>query len=237
MKHIIMVSVSVACLSSYAQQITPASPVLAPRPAEVVAAQPVAGLSPVDPDKILTAEAKRHAHVCFVNVDNAVNDVRFRDAVAAVTLCCPIHLAVADVKNMTSDQLLLKKPKNSAFGDKAKIVVYVVKKPEMVMFAGMPLRWAMVNMAGLDKNLPQDDPDAYRARLRKMILKGLALACGVGANMDSGRCVMSMGSFTESTIDQTSASFSPFAGIVLMDTLLKVGGSDIFLSGDTEEEK
>jgi hypothetical protein len=53
-----------------------------------------------------------------------------------------------------------------------------------------------------------------------MMLKGLAFACGFGANQDIGRCVMGAGSFdTLKGIDGTSASYSPFVAFPMMDFL------------------
>ena len=64
------------------------------------------------------------------------------------------------------------------------------------------------------------DAEKFKTRIEKMMLKGLAFACGFGANQDSGRCVMGMGSFeTLRGIDSTSTSYSPFCYFPLFDYL------------------
>ena len=62
-------------------------------------------LSPVDADKVLDDGAGNRSHVRFVNVGDAVEDKRFRDMVAGVSLVLPVNLAVARVGDLGGQNL------------------------------------------------------------------------------------------------------------------------------------
>lgn len=182
-------------------------------------------LTPVNPDKVLTEEAKNQPHVCFVNVGQAVAPELFREMVAGITLILPVHLATAVADDFDGQNLFERSGGGSRFGRNAKLVIYVVNKPGLVSFINVPARWALINLHGLDRDKP--DQERYRRRLRQMALKGLAHACGAGASPDT-RCVMYYGSFTLDGIDKTSVSYSPFVHDPVQRILLAVGGEKIF---------
>ena len=97
------------------------------------------------------------------------------------------------------------------------ISVYFVDQQGFPPQLTCPGFFAVINMRGLKKDA---DQKTYERRVFKMVLKGLAFACGFGANQDSGRCVMGMGSFeTLRGIDSTSTSYSPFCYFPLFDYL------------------
>jgi len=181
-------------------------------------------LQPVDPDKVLTTEVALRSHVLFVNFDKALDEALFREAVAAVSLVLPVNLAVAEAKGFDGVNLFDKGGTDTRFSGQAKLVVYVANKPDVLSFLSAPGRWALINVSGLGRDNP--DPERYRRRLRQMMLKGLAHACGIGATGDH-RCVMYHKSFTLEGLDKTSVSYSPFAGGTLQDSLLEIGGMAI----------
>lgn len=59
-----------------------------------------------------------------------------------------------------------------------------------------------------------------------MLLKGLALACGLGASSDQ-YCVMYYKSFTLDGMDCTSATYGPNVYMPLLETLTALGGNEI----------
>ena len=170
---------------------------------------PITPLAKVDAAAVLTKQAAEKPHVLFVNVDQALDEANFREAVAAVSLLQPVNLAVMDAKGLNGLNPLDRDARRKQVSPAAKLVIYVVNNPKLVAYLSVPRQWAVINLHGLDNGLPKEDPERYRRRMRQMMLKGLALACGAGANFDQ-RCVMYQGSFTAEGIDQTSLSYSPF---------------------------
>lgn len=155
--------------------------------------------------------------VAFVNVGGAVDDALFERTVTN------------DLLNVISvGTLVLREEKfdlAAAVGEAAKgypkgerqVSVYFVDQKGFPPQVTCPGFFSVINMRGLKKDA---DQKTYERRVFKMVLKGLAFACGFGANQDTGRCVMGMGSFeTLKGIDSTSASYSPFCYFPLFDYL------------------
>jgi hypothetical protein len=186
----------------------------------------------VAPDKVLTADAARKPHVLFLNVGRAVDEALFREAVAAVSLVMPINLKADAMAAPLPREKLWERGYTEARHGNAKLVVYVCGDPKDVAFINAPGFWSMINVSGLDR----DKPDAARfsRRLRQMMLKGLAQACGVGASGDY-RCVMYYKSFTLEGLDNVSVSYSPFASAPVQGMLLAIGGEAIFRMPEEEE--
>lgn len=183
-------------------------------------------------DKVLCHTTENKNHVLFVNVDNALDEKCFREAVAAVSLAIPVNLAVTATNGWDGGRLFNKAGREKQFSAHTKLVVYVLNKPEMITFASAPYNWSMVNISGFNTNIPSEDQERYRRRLRQLMLKGLGLACGIGGNTDTGRCVMSSDSFSSETIDSTSATFSPYAYAPIEEALIKIGKEEIFQSAE-----
>lgn len=178
----------------------------------------------VDPDRVLVTQGPR-PHVLFVNVAAAEKEPLLRDAVAAVSLVMPVNLALKELAALPPAADLYGRKALNVGSPSTKLTVFVCRDPSLASFLAAPGRWAMVNLHGLDRNTPE--AELYRRRLRQMMLKGLGLAAGVGGNGDS-RCVMYYKSFTLSGIDQTSVSYSPFAGSPLQSLLVDIGSEAIF---------
>lgn len=209
MKTLCVTVVALAGVCAFAQQVVP-----------------ITSLQPVVPAKVLTRQAAERPHVLFLNVAKAVNDELFREAVAAVSLVVQVNLEATSIPGPLEREALWERGYTAKrYGDKAKLIVYVKNDPKEVSFINAPGNWAVVNLSGLDRDKP--DTERYRRRLRQMMLKGLAHACGVGATGDS-HCVMYNNSFTLEGMDKTSVSYSPFAGAPVQDTLLAIGGISMF---------
>jgi len=159
-------------------------------------------------------------HVLFVNVNGAVSAAELKGAVTNIVYEAPVHLAYASVPRMDYGKLLQKNPENPCLDRSAKLVVYVVNDPQTVSFVSVPKEWALVNVAGFETN----NPLLNSVRLKKLMLKGFALACGAGGNHDSTRCVMAVDSFSPATIDSTGISYSPFASAPVQTTLDSFAG-------------
>ena len=112
------------------------------------------------------------------------------------------------------------------FGAKAKIVVFVEKNEVGPSFLNVPGAWSVVNMRGLDRDNP--DPAKYEERAAKMILKGMAHACGSGAT-EAPVCVMYWDSFSLQGLDKVKTVISPTAYFPMLSTLKALGGQDILV--------
>ena len=105
------------------------------------------------------------------------------------------------------------------------MVVYLVNDAQANGFVNVPGMCAWVNARSLKQDSPSEE--LYQKRVTKLLMKGLAHASGVGANIDP-RCVMYWKSFSLEGIDATSASFGPHAFFVLQETLQLLGGDGLF---------
>lgn len=185
-------------------------------------------LDPVkDVDAMLPEDAVQRPHIVFVNVDKALSTEAFREAAAYVRMKYSVNVVVRDAREPLAcdalrDPTILRK----RFGDKAVIVVAVVKQEIGASFINIPGSFAQVNLRGLDK----DKPDAFflKKRRTQMLLKGLAHACGIGATMDS-TCVMKYNSFTLEGMDLVSATYGPNAYFPMSKLLKEIGGDGIFV--------
>lgn len=160
-------------------------------------------------------------HVAFVNVGGAL-DTALLQKIVTNDLDCVITIssAVDCANKIDVGALVTAAAKGYPTGER-KISVYFVNDPAFPPQITVPGFFAVINVRGLDKDA---DAKKYSQRLLKMVLKGLALSCGFGANHDTGRCVMAAGSFdTLQGIDGTSASYSPFCYMPLSDYLRKRG--------------
>lgn len=220
---IVCLALPIVACSALAQQA-------APSPS---AKEPIPPLPPVAVEKILTAEAAQHPHVSFVDVGSKIDDKLFREAVAAVSKFLRVYMTVEKADQLDPSTVLKRTDLGARFGANAKLVVYVLNDPETVSFLNAPGRWSLINLSGLDRDKP--DPERYRRRLRQMMMKGLAHACGVGV-VEEPRCVMYSGSFTLEGMDKTSASYSPFAAYPIQNLLHTLGGEAIFIPIETPLE-
>ena len=156
-------------------------------------------------------------HVGFINVNGAVDSVLFNEAVTNRILCSISVASKAYATDRINVSHLVEEASKGYPNGECKISVYFVSDPAFPPQVVSPGFFAVMNVRGLDKDA---DIKKYAKRIEKMVLKGLAFACGFGANQDIGRCVMATGSFeTLKGIDATSASYSPFCYFPLSDYL------------------
>ena len=163
------------------------------------------------------ASAKNY--IAFVNVGGAVGESEFSRAVTNDLMgVIYVDARIECAKGIDIPTLIGTASQGYPKGDR-QLAVYFVDSPDFPPQVTVPGFFAIVNMRGLKKDA---DAKKYSSRVAKMVMKGLAFACGFGANQDIGRCVMSAGSFdTLKGIDATSASYSPFVYFPLSDYLQK----------------
>jgi|GEM_PF-4448399 len=171
-------------------------------------------------------ESKDTEHVLFVNVAGALDRDAFADAVGKVKSLMPLNvwtnaISASLVKELVAKPETLKK----TFGEKAIVVVFVERNERGPSFMQVPGSWALINLRGLDKDGPE--APVLRERTRKMFLKGLSHAAGIGSNIDP-HCAMWCGSFTLEGMDKTTTSLGPYAFFPMQETLKALGGAQIF---------
>lgn len=166
----------------------------------------------------VAAAAEEKPFVAFVNVGGAVKADLFAScATNFVPGVMPARIRTFGTEEVDVASIMNPATPDRRFGENAKLHVYFVSDKTFPPQLTAPGMWAVINVRNLDK---EADAEKFKTRIEKMMLKGLAFACGFGANQDIGRCVMGAGSFsTLRGIDGTSASYSPFVAFPLMDFL------------------
>lgn len=155
--------------------------------------------------------------IAFVNVGGAVDAALFERVVTNDLLNVISVRTMADRQEKFDLATAVAASGGGYPKGERQISVYFVDQQGFPPQLTCPGFFAVINMRGLRKDA---DQKTYERRVFKMVLKGLAFACGFGANQDSGRCVMGMGSFeTLRGIDSTSTSYSPFCYFPLFDYL------------------
>lgn len=180
---------------------------------------------PEKPFPAIVPEAREYKHVLFVNVGGALDGAAFADGVGKINSLMPLNIWTNSIPRSVV-KTLVAKPESlkKVFGDKAAVVVFVERSEEGPSFMQVPGTWALVNMRGLDKDKPE--AAVLRERTRKMFLKGLAHAAGIGSNIDP-HCAMWCGSFTLEGMDKTTTSLGPYAFFPMQETLKAIGGIEI----------
>ena len=179
-----------------------------------------------DAGRFLPADAASRPHVLFVNVAGALPDAEFRRAAAYVRMKYGVRVAVRDEKRpFAADVVAGAGAVTNRFGANAAVAVALVRRPGEPAYAAVPGWFAQVNVHGMDRDGPSD---LFRyKRACQLALRGLAYACGVGANPDD-MCVMSYRGFTLEGMDAVSATFGPYAYLPLRETLRRIAGDAIF---------
>lgn len=181
---------------------------------------------PEKPFPAVVPEAQATKHVLFVNVEEALNAAAFADGVGKVRSLMPLNVWTNSIsKSMIKELVANPECLTKRFGENAVVVVFIERNQDGPSFMQVPGTWSLVNLRGLDKDKPT--AAVLRERTRKMFLKGLAHATGIGSNIDE-HCAMWYGSFTLEGIDKTTTSLGPYAFFPMQETLKAIGGSEIF---------
>lgn len=166
----------------------------------------------------LSAEENKEEknYVSFVNVAEAVEPTLFANSVTNFLLgVFPARVRLVSAESVDVVSIMNPQRHNEKLGKDTRLAVYFVKDPAFPPQLTAPGMWAIINVRNLEKGA---DKKRLTERIHRMVLKGLAFACGFGANQDRGRCVMGAGSFSSlEGIDGTSASYSPFVMFPMMD--------------------
>ena len=179
----------------------------------------------LDKVRLIHPAAARKNHILLVNVGKAVPDEHW--ALSATYAVSRLQLNVwtnaadsVDVAAYATDSSRGMK----AFGEKAKVCLFVVDDPKLANIVGAPGCWCAINVC----NLRRDNPDrqTLRDRYAKTILKGLAYACGSGASIEPN-CSLFYGSVTLAGMDGTGIMIAPPTYFPMLEVLKVVGGVEM----------
>jgi hypothetical protein len=156
------------------------------------------------------------SHIAIVNVGEALDASAFRAAVSEMREIVPVNLVAREQAEESQSRLLERAAALQAVEPLASLTVYIVNDPDGDDRLACAGRWALINVRSL--GVDAADAATRQNRATKVVMKGVALACGLGGNPDP-RCVMYYKSFSADGLDGTSASYGPYAYSVLTDTL------------------
>lgn len=206
MKHL-MFAVAVAC--SFAA-------LAAPKPAQNHVPEKFGDFATINP------KAGTRNHVLIANVANAIPAKDWPLCVNYAASRVPINVFTNAVAVIPAQIV----------SGKAVVAVYVIDMKDAEPVLAAPCKWSVVNVAGLKADNPS--PAVLRDRYAKMILKGMASACGSGATIEP-LCSVFYGSRTLAGMDKTNITISPMAYFPMVETLRALGGDEA-VSAYTEEE-
>lgn len=177
-------------------------------------------------DEILKTNGVTRNHILLVSVSNAVPAEVMREFTAYVKDQWLLRV-VATNAQLPSNVLRIIERKSSEIvtADKAKLRVEFISVPDQPLFVAIPGVYCRVNVYGLAQDKPNET--FLKKRRFQRMLQGIAMACGIGWNMDD-YCVMFYQAETNEGLDKSSATFSPFAYVPLRDKLVRLCGDEIF---------
>ncbi len=170
-------------------------------------------------------EAGAKPHVLFVNVGGALSDADFADVSEYAASRVQINIwtnsiSASMVRDLIDDPAAL----TNHFGPNCCTAVFIEHNEKGYSFLNAQGNWSMVNLRGIDRDAPS--APVLRDRRAKMLLKGLAYACGGGSSLEA-KCSLFYGSFTLEGMDKTGVQISPTSYFPMLETLRAIGGSDI----------
>lgn len=173
-------------------------------------------------------------HVLLVDVGGAIPPRDFPEVAERVAAKVQINLWTNSIASSVW-RGLLDDPRGltNLFGPRCCLAVFVERDDNGYSFLNAQGGWSMVNMRGLDR----DGPDAatLASRRVKMVLKGLAFACGGGATIEP-KCSLYYDSFTIRGMDKTFEMITPMTYFPMLETLRAIGGNEILSQEDDDEE-
>ena len=182
---------------------------------------------------INTAAAKKN-HIAVVNVAGAVPEDAWPLVVTYASSRLQLNVWTNAIPRSPLPALLEDGNFISkAFGEKAKVAVFLEDVDAPFPYVSAPGRWCRVNVRPLRADNP--DRQTLRDRYAKAILKGFVYACGSGAALD-GRSSSNYNTFDLTGIDRTGITVSPDSYFPMLEVLRVVGGDDILSPAVTSQE-
>lgn len=175
--------------------------------------------------RLINPKAAEKNHLLVVNVGGALSEADFSTIVTYTLTRVNVNAWTNSIPE-SCWRACIDKPElvKEKFGPHATVVVFLEKNKQGFSFMNVPGHWSMVNLRGLDKDSPT--PQVLRDRTAKMLLKGMAHACGVGASVDE-LCALNYDSFTLKGMDKTDIRISAMSYFPMLSTLEALGGPEM----------
>ena len=162
----------------------------------------------------IRADAGTRNHLLVVNVNKAIPDDVWPVVVNYAASRVPINVWTNSIDKLECGKFPVYA--------KAVVTVFVVddaKGPAELSAAG---KWSRVSVAALKAGSP--DAQTLRDRFAKMVLRGMARACGSGTTIEPA-CSLFYGANTLEGLDKVNITISPMAYFPMVE-VLRAGGGD-----------
>ena len=179
----------------------------------------------LDKVRLISPAAEKSNHMLLVNVGGAIPPdvwpIVSTYAVSRLQINVWTNSAESvDLGALLANPFLYKK----TFGSKACVAVFIEKSAAGAPIVCAPGYWSRVNLNGIDGD--GADAQTLRDRLAKMILKGMAYACGGGASLDQ-TCSLHYSSLSLKGLDECGISISPTTYFPMLEILRRIGGPEV----------
>lgn len=168
-------------------------------------------------------KAAKRPHVVLVNVDNAIPP----DIWPLATTYAVSHLQFNVWTNSINGSVLDKLIENprctpSVVGNTNSLIgVYFERRKGGCAILAAPACWSVINVTPYLESAK--DPQQIRDRYAKLVMKGIATACG-GGNTLEPFCSMFYGAQTPAGMDKANIAITPMCYFPMLETLRMVGG-------------
>lgn len=179
----------------------------------------------LDQIRLIHPAAAKKNHILIANVGNAVPTGTWDVAVTYAVSRLQLNVWTNSVARFDGREFFAEPTKvQRDFGEKAKVGLFIVNQPGQPRFFGAPGFWYAANACGIEEGAA--DAQTVRDRYAKLILKGLAYACGGGASLEP-TCSLFYGSFTPKGMDGTGIMISPTTYFPMLEILRGIGGPEM----------
>lgn len=163
----------------------------------------------------IRADARTRNHLLIVNVNKAIPDADWPLVVNYASSRIPVNVWTNSIDKLECGKF-------PTF-PKAVATVFVVDDAKGPAELAAPGKWSRVSVAALKDDSP--DAQTLRDRYAKMVLRGMARACGSGTTIEPV-CALFYGANTLKGLDKTNVTISPMAYFPMVEVLRAVGGAE-----------
>ena len=183
-------------------------------------------------------KAAKRAHIVLVNVDNAIPPDIWPLATTYAVSRLQINVWTNSIKGSVLDKLVVNPGYTpTAVGNTNSLIgVYFERRKGGCTILSAPACWSVINVAPYLADAK--DPQQIRDRYGKLVMKGIATACG-GGNTLEPFCSMFYGAQTPAGMDKANIAIAPMCYFPMLETLRMVGGMDMAsacINNNEEEE-
>ena len=182
----------------------------------------------------IRANAAKYSHVLVVNVNGAISDTDWPLVVNYAASRIPINICTNSISVSPVQDILsnITDVKTATKDPKAVVAVFVERLPFGAPLISVPCNFSRIDVAWLETDKPSHS--TLRDRQAKMVLKGIAAACGAGATIEP-MCSVFYGSRTLEGMDKTNITISPMAYFPMVEILRALGGDEAVSPVSDEE--